>query len=120
MNQPVAVSGLFEAVRATRGPSGRLILVCRDGRLFGADPEGRVYLGRILTLSHSRPKTVLRGTYQIPRRCRPSRRPDSQSPYLQFPIQAEIDPSAKAQDVTVQIGDRNIEIRITYLGPLPR
>lgn len=120
MNQPVAVSGLFEAVRATRGPTGRLILVCRNGRLFGADPKGRVYLGRILTLSHSRPKTILRGTYQIPLRSRPSRRSAYQSPYVQFPIHAEIDPSAKAQNVTVRIGDRNIEIRITYLGPLPR
>ena len=44
-----------------------LILICRDGRLFGADPKGRVYTGELQALpTHAVRKSALKGTYEIP------------------------------------------------------
>ena len=49
LKQPKLVEGLFEIAPVPgRQPStgvDRVILVCRAGRLFGADPAGRVYTG---------------------------------------------------------------------------
>ncbi|WP_045834732.1 hypothetical protein [Hyphomicrobium sp. 99] len=125
MKDQKAVDGLFEVIR-TRVPepahaSDRFILICRKGRLFGADPRGRVYMGEL----HAQPKhaprrTSLCGTYRIPLRQRSPRRPAPPEPSFAIPITGEIDPFALSQNATVRVGGKEIDIQITYLGPLPR
>lgn len=120
MNQQLTVNGFFEVVRANPATSGRLILVCRDGRLFGADPKGRVYLGKLLPQQkHAVSRSFLKGTYEIPLKRRSPQRSSRQRRSVGVPITGEIDPLARTQNATIHVGDRKIEIQITYLGPLP-
>ncbi len=122
--EKVTVDGLFEITRVkSRRPAtatNRLILVCRAGRLFGADPEGRVYTGRLWT---QRKRTVLmsvlKGTYEIPLKHLSWRCATIRDPSIRVPITGEVDPLARSQNVTVCVGGRPIDIAITYLGPLP-
>ena len=57
------VEGLFEiAPLPYKQPSGvayRVVLICRAGRLFGADPAGRVYTGVL----QANPKQALKRSY---------------------------------------------------------
>jgi hypothetical protein len=123
LNQQISVDGLFEIVRAKPAQhapaTSRLVLVCRGGRLFGADPEGRVCLGRLLAQKQAVRMSTLNGTYEIPQRRPSSRHPSAHPPSVQFPITGEVDPLARSQNVTICIGVRKIDIQITYLGPLP-
>ena len=124
LNQKTTGDGLFEIVRARpKQPAtatGRLILVCRGGRLFGADPKGRVYFGRLLT-QHKRAVrlSALQGTYEIPLKRSPHRHVGEKDPSIQVQITGDVDPLARFQNATVCVGGRKIDIEITYLGPLP-
>ena len=125
MKAQTAVDGLFEVIR-TRAPvsareSERFILICRKGRLFGADPQGRVYLGELRGTKSGAPRrTSLRGTYKIPLRQRSPHIPAPTEPSFAVPITGEIDPFALSQNATVLVGGKEVELQITYLGPLPR
>lgn len=119
------VDGLFEIIRARLGQpapaTDRLILICRDGRLFGADPKGRVYTGELQALPKDAVrKSALRGTYEIPLKRRSPRGFMPRDPSFRVPITGEIDPFARSQNATVLIGGKEIDIQITYLGPLPQ
>ncbi|MGO4684222.1 hypothetical protein [Hyphomicrobium sp. 2TAF46] len=124
MKDQMAVDGLFEVVRAHNAEpahaSNRFILICRKGRLFGADPRGRVYMGELKAPPKKAPRrTSLRGTYRIPLR-RKSPRPPPVKPSFAVPISGEIDPFALFQNTTVHVGGKEINIEIRYLGPLPK
>jgi hypothetical protein len=124
MKQRTAVDGLFEVIRARvhkpAHASDRFILICRKGRLFGADPQGRVCTGELAAQSkHAGPRTSLRGTYKIPLRRRSGHYPARTKPSFTVPITGEIDPCALSQNATVLVGGKQIDIQITYLGPLP-
>jgi hypothetical protein len=124
LGQQMIVDDLFEIVRAKpRRPApatGRLILVCRGGRLFGADPKGRVYTGRLETERRSVVRlSILTGTYEIPIRRPAMRRLHAQHPNVHVSVTGAIDPSAQVQSTTICVGGRPIDVEITYLGPLP-
>ena len=120
MNHQLTVDGFFEVVRANPARTSRLILVCRSGRLFGADPKGRVYLGKLVPQpKRSSSKSFLRGVFEIPLKRRPMPRPLQQRRCIRLPVIGEVDPLACTQEAIIHVGDREIEIRITYLGPLP-
>lgn len=124
MKQRTAVDGLFEVIRARvhkpAHTSDRFILICRKGRLFGADPRGRVYTGELQTEpKQAASRTSLRGTYKIPLRQRSPRHPAPPEPSFAVSITGEIDPYALSQNATVLVGGKQIDIQITYLGPLP-
>ncbi|CAA2143316.1 hypothetical protein [Hyphomicrobium sp. ghe19] len=119
-----AADGLYEITsERERKPAHafeRFILIRRKGRLFGADPQGRVYTGEL----DSHPKQpasriFLRGTYKIPLRYRSARHPAHSRPSYAVPITGEIDPYALSQNATVFVGGKKIDIQITYLCPLP-
>ena len=122
MNQRTSVNGLFEIVRTKAGrhvtATSRLILVCRGGQLFGADPEGRVYWGRLMLQDRRTVRLFsLLGTHEVPlRRCSRLRAMSR----IRLPITGEVDPWAPSQNATVRVGGRKIAIEITYLCPLPR
>ncbi|MFT3732658.1 MAG: hypothetical protein QM780_14765 [Hyphomicrobium sp.] len=117
------VDGFFEIIRAPNrqaAATSRFILVCRGGRLFGADPKGRVCTGKLLL----QPKRIdrrfaLRATYEIPLKRLSARHDPWPRSSIRVPVAGEIDPSAKSQNATVFVGTRKIDIEITYLGPLP-
>lgn len=46
-------------------------------------------------------------------------RPLQQRRCIRLPVIGEVDPLACTQEAIIHVGDREIEIRITYLGPLP-
>lgn len=124
MNHQTTVDGLFEIVltrpRRHAAATGRLILICRSGRLFGADPKGRVYTGRLVTHQKRAVRmSYLRGTYEIPLKRSSVRRAWAKDPSILVPITGEVDPLARSQSATVCVGGRNIDIEINYLGPLP-
>ncbi len=119
MNQITRVNGLFEVIRTKpsplSAPASRLILVCRGGRLFGADSEGRVCMGRLLPQRvHHMRLSAIRGTYEIP-----LRRIRTRNPSIRVPIFGDVDPFARSQNTTISVGGKTIDIEITYLGPLP-
>lgn len=119
MNQITRVNGLFEVIRARprqpAAPASRFILVCRGGRLFGADAEGRVCMGRLLPQhAHHMRLSAIHGTYEIP-----LRRVRTRNPSVRIPITGNVDPFARTQNATVSVGGKAIDIEITYLGPLP-
>jgi hypothetical protein len=123
VNQRKYSEGLFEVVRVRPAwiapANSRIILVCRNGRLLGADQKGRVYMGRLLPqpLPAAR-KLVLQGTYEIPLRRRSLRDLRNRASF-RIPISGEVDPSAHFQNTSVWVGSRRIDIEISYLGPLP-
>ncbi len=95
-------------------------MVCRNGRLFGADPKGRVYTGRLVTRQPPAVcLSILKGSYEIPVKLPVLRRPRTQYPNVRVPVTGEIDPLARNQKATICIGGRPLDIEITYLGPLP-
>ena len=123
MKDQMAVDGLFEVVKAHDAEqahaSNRFILICRKGRLFGADPRGRVYMGELKAQRKKAPRrTSLRGIYRIPLHQK-SPRPPPVKPSFAVPIRGEIDPFALFQNATVFIGSKEVNIEIRYLGPLP-
>lgn len=123
MKDQMEVNGLFEVIRARDAEpadaSDRFILICRKGRLFGADPRGRVYMGELKGQPKKAPhRTSLRGTYRIPLHQK-SPRPPPVKPSFAVPISGEIDPFALFQNATVRVGGKAINIEIRYLGPLP-
>ncbi len=125
MKQQTTFDGLFEIIRARSGHTApatdRLILICRDGHLFGADPKGRVYTGEIdLRARRAARKTLMKGTYEIPMRRKLSWLPSVGNPSFRVPISGEVDPLALSQNATVLVGGKEIDIQITYLGPLPQ
>ncbi len=96
-------------------------MICRDGHLFGADPKGRVYTGEIdVQAKHAAHKTPMKGTYEIPIRRKLPSIPSLGNPSFRVPITGEIDPFARSQNATVFVGGKEIDIQITYLGPLPQ
>jgi len=124
--QPKLVEGLFEIAPVLgRQPStgvDRVILVCRAGRLFGADPAGRVYTG---VLKANPKKIVMRSSLKVacqggPHRRRPMARQPSRRAVTTVGISGEIDPGARRQNTTIFVGGRPVDIEITYLGPLPK
>jgi hypothetical protein len=123
VNQKLSVDGLFEIVRVEQPrpatATARLILVCRGGRLFGADPRGRVYLGRLFRRKRAVQLSALKGTYEIPLRRSPLCRTGKRNVSIRVPITGEVDPLARSQNATVCVGGKKIDIEITYLGPLP-
>jgi hypothetical protein len=123
LNQKLSVDGLFEIVRTERTraatATGRLILVSRGGRLFGADAKGRVYLGRLLRQKNTMSLSALRGTYEIPLKRSSLFRAAARNMNVRLPITGEIDPLARRQSATVCVGGKMIDIEISYLGPLP-
>jgi hypothetical protein len=124
LDQQTTLEGIFEVTRARSAPTAsatrRLILICRDGRLFGADPQGRVYTGFLMAETTSpAPRSLLRGIYEVPLRRRSSRRAMPRRPSMRLPISGMVDPFARAQRATVRIGVTEVDIEITYMGPLP-
>ena len=125
LKQETTVDGLFEIIRARLGQpapaTNRLILICRDGRLFGADPKGRVYTAELRALpTHAVRKSALKGTYEIPLKRKSPRGFVPPDPSFRVPITGELDPFARSQNATVLVGGKEIDIQITYLGPLPQ
>ena len=114
--------GLFEIARlATRPAQGadRIILVCRDGKLFGADARGRVYTGVLHARSVDPEQTSnLDTVFESPFATRPPLGFENFGAGV--PISAKIDTSAHHQNATVLIGGKPVAIEITYLGPLPQ
>jgi hypothetical protein len=124
LTQETTVDGLFEIIRARLGQpapaTNRLILICRDGHLFGADPKGRVYTGELHAQpKHPAGKTFLKGTYEIPLRHKSPHDFAPRDPSFKVAITGEVDPFARSQNATVLIGGKEVDIQITYLGPLP-
>lgn len=117
-----AVEGLFEIARLASGRRAgadqRMFLICRDGRLFGADPAGTVYTGELRMRSRHSAKPRLEAACEAHggrgARLRSGNRTTGVS------IWGEIDPSAERQNTTVLVGRKPVEIEITYLGPLPQ
>ena len=119
MNQISRVNDLFEVIRARSrqlaAPPNRFILVCRGGRLFGADSEGRVCMGRLLPQrAHHVRLSAIRGTYEIP-----LRRVRTSNSSIRVPVTGNVDPFAPSQNATLSVGGKTIDVEITYLGPLP-
>lgn len=115
--------GLYEIVlyrhRQPIGPAGRALLVCRSGRLFGADARGRVYKGRLrLYAKHAVRKGFLDAIYETPPRVKP-RRGTTTDMQSVVSISGEIDPIARSQHTKILIGRKTVAVKITYLGPLP-
>lgn len=114
LNQFTGLDGLFEIALRQYGQrsaeSGRVVLVCRGGRLFGADPSGRIYTGELQTNDADAPAQDCRE--ELLDRCH--RRRD-----MTIRISGEIDPSARSQSTTVLVAGKPVDVDITYLGPLP-
>jgi hypothetical protein len=94
-------------------------LICRAGRLLGADPAGRVYTGV------QNPKQALKRSYfkvvgEGPHRRRSRTRLPARSGVAAVRISGEIDPSARRQKTMIFVGGKAVDIEITYLGPLPK
>jgi hypothetical protein len=124
LDQRTTLDGIFEVTRARSVPSAattsRLILICRDGRLFGADSKGRVYTGQLIAERASPiPRLSLRGVYEMPLQRRPPWRAESRPHSVSLPIFGMIDPHLRTQKTTVRFGASLIDIEINYLGPLP-
>jgi hypothetical protein len=124
LNQPMFVDGIFEIAPLPKKQSlaadDRVILICRSGRLFGADPHGRIYRGVLYpAAARTTRKSRLKAVYEVPLK---SKRLSGRVPALNripVPISGEIDPWARCQNATVRIGHKPIDIEITYIGPLP-
>jgi hypothetical protein len=119
----MCADGLYEIVlyRHSRpiGPAGRALLVCRSGRLFGADARGRVYKGRLrLYAKHAVRKGFLNAIYETPPRVKP-RRGTTVDMQSIVSISGEIDPIARSQQTKILVGRKTVAVKITYLGPLP-
>jgi hypothetical protein len=116
-----AVEGLFEIARLASGRRAgadqRMFLICRDGRLFGADPAGTVYTGELRMRSSAAAKPRLEAACEA-HGGRARLRSGSKTTGV-F-IWGEIDPSAERQNTTILVGRKPVEIEITYLGPLPQ
>jgi len=115
--------GLYEiALYRHRQPiasEGHALLVCRSGRLFGADARGRIYKGRLrLYAKHAVRKGFLDIIYETPPRVKP-RRGSTVDMQSIVSISGEIDPMARSQRTKVLVGSRIVDVKITYLGPLP-
>ncbi len=96
-------------------------MICRDGHLFGADPKGRVYTGELHTPpKYAVRKSLLKGTYEIPIRRKLPWMPSVGNPSFRVPISGEVDHFALSQNATVLVGGKEVDIQITYLGPLPQ
>jgi hypothetical protein len=119
----MCADGLYEIAlsrqRRVCAPEGRALLLCRDGKLFGADPRGRLYRGRLrLYAKHELRQGFVNAVYETPPRVRP--RPGTTKEMQSVvAISGEIDPAARRQSTTVIIGRKPVAIEITYLGPLP-
>jgi hypothetical protein len=125
LKQETTLDGLFEIIRARLGQpapaTDRLILISRDGRLFGADPKGRVYTGELQRQPmQAESKSFLKGTYEIPLKRKSPRGFVPPDPSFRVPITGELNPFARSQNATVFVGGKEIDIQITYLGPLPQ
>lgn len=115
--------GLYEIVlsrqRLSFGPQGRALLLCRAGKLFGADPRGRLYRGRLrLYAKHDLRRGFINAVYETPPRIRPVSGTTKEMQSI-VAISGEIDPGARIQNTTVLVGRKTVDIEITYLGPLP-
>jgi hypothetical protein len=77
-------------------------------------------MGRLLTQREHRLRLfAVRGIYEIPIRRASSQRARMSRPSIRVPITGEVDPFARSQSTTVCVGQKHIDIEITYLGPLP-
>jgi|ThiBiot_300_plan_2_1041538.scaffolds.fasta_scaffold23475_2 hypothetical protein len=118
----MCADGLYEIVLSRQGssfaPQGRALLLCRAGKLFGADPRGRLYRGRLrLYAKHDLRRGFINAVYETPPRLRVA--PGTTKDMLSIvPISCEIDPCARSQSTTVLVGRKSIGVNITYLGPL--
>jgi hypothetical protein len=115
--------GLYEIAlyrhRQPIGSEGHALLVCRSGRLFGADSRGRIYKGRLrLYAKHAVRKGFLDAIYETPPRAKPRRGTTVDMQNI-VSISGEIDPMARSQHTKILVGSRTVAVRITYLGPLP-
>jgi hypothetical protein len=126
VKQSAIVEGVFEIApsrnRQLSGADSRVIVVCRAGRLFGGDPNGRVDTG---VLRANAEHALREATSQRQVACeRPPARRSLRAPARRtgaaVPIFGEIDPSARRQITTVLVNGRPVDIEITYVGPLPR
>lgn len=117
------VDGIYEIAFARRRRSiragDRVILVCRAGTLFGADPRGRIYRGMLHpSAKRAMRKSFLSAFYESPPRSRPPTRVTA-TPGNAVHVSGEIDSSARSQSATVLVGHKAVDIEITYVGPLP-
>jgi hypothetical protein len=123
LTQSLFVDGIFEIAPSARKSSpraaDRIVLVCRDGTLFGADPKGRVYKGALHPNNkRAMRRTILNAVCETPPRSKPV--PGSaRRMAIALPILGEVDPRAPRQSATVLVGRKLIDIDIIYLGPLP-
>jgi hypothetical protein len=69
---------------------------------------------------HALRKSVLQGKYELPIRRKPAPALAAGTMPLTVPISAEIDLSAPRQSTTVLVGGKEVDVEITYLGPLPQ
>jgi hypothetical protein len=118
----MCANGLYEVAlvgqRRSRGPRGRALLVCQDGRLFGADPRGRLYRGRLrLYAKHATRRGFVNAVCETPPRAKVA--PGMTTEMLSVvSIAGEIDPLARTQSTTVLVGRKAVNVEIKYLGPL--
>jgi hypothetical protein len=115
--------GLYEiALCRHRKPvasAGHALLVCRSGRLFGADARGRIYKGRLrLYAKHAVRKGFLDAIYETPPRIKP-RRGTTVDMQSSVSVTGEIDPMARIQLTKLLVGRKTVAVKITYIGPLP-
>jgi hypothetical protein len=115
--------GLYEIALSKQkrsfGPRGRALLLCRAGKLFGADPRGRLYRGRLrIYAKHDLRRGFINAVCETPPRARPIPGTTTEMQSI-VAISGEIDPRARIQNTTVLVGRKTIDIEITYLGPLP-
>jgi len=120
----MGTDGLYEVSllrrRRSFGPQGRALLICRGGRLFGADPRGRLYRGRLrLYAAHAIRRGFVNAICETPPRVKAAPGTTTEMRSV-VSISGEIDPLARTQSTKVLVGRKTIDIEITYLGPLLR
>lgn len=72
-------------------------------------------MGRLLPQrTHHTRLSAVHGTYEIP-----LRRVWSANPSIRVPVAGIVDPFARSQNATINVGGQTIDVQITYLGPLP-
>ena len=96
----------------------RLLMVCRQGRLFGADEKGAVYSGTLDECSYApQARAVINLAGETPQDDQ-SAVPRAANATINVSISGEIDTSAPAQRTTIAINGEPVEAVITNLGLL--
>ena len=94
------------------------LVIVRDGQIMGSDPHGGVYLGTTSIHPHAG-AAVFSLRAEVPPEGVLVTGFTAGSEGASLTVSGTIDPQAKNQHATVNIGGENVVIEVTYLGPLP-